>query len=77
MDVEAKVREILLANLDVTESDITPDASVMDDLGASSVDLVEIVAGLENEFDLEISDEDWADMRTVRALVDYIKGRTS
>jgi acyl carrier protein len=77
MDTEAKIKEILLENLDVSEEEIRPGASIMDDLGASSVDLVEIVAGLENEFDLEISDEDWSEMRTVQAVIDYVKKHTS
>ncbi len=77
MDIAAKIKGILLENLDVSEPEIVPGASIMEDLGASSVDLVEIVAGLENEFDLEISDEDWAEMRTVKALLDYIKSHTS
>jgi acyl carrier protein len=72
MSVEAGVREVLLEVLDVEEKDIVPTAHLRKDLGASSVDLVEILAGLENEFDIEISDEDAPSLLTVQAVVDYV-----
>ena len=77
MSIEEKLNEVLLEILDVEEKDITPTAHLINDLGASSVDLVEIVAGVENEFDIDISDKDAEKIRTVQALIDYVKERAS
>jgi len=77
MSVEEKLNAVLLEILDVEEKDITPAAHLINDLGASSVDLVEIVAGVENEFDIDIPDKDAQKIRTVQALIDYIKESTS
>ena len=77
MSIEEKLKEVLLEILDVEEEDITPTAHLINDLGASSVDLVEIVAGVENEFDIDISDKDAQKIRTVQALIDYVKKSTS
>ena len=77
MSIEEKLTSVLLEILDVEEKDITPTAHLINDLGASSVDLVEIVAGVENEFDIDISDKDAQTIRTVQALIDYIKKSTS
>ncbi len=57
MSIEQKVNKILLDNLEISEADIKPDISLRNELGATSVDLVEILAALESEFDIEISDE--------------------
>jgi acyl carrier protein len=72
MSISVKVKDILLNILDVAEKDIVPKAHLRNDLGATSVDLVEILAALENEFDLEISDEDGQGLLTVRAIIDYV-----
>jgi len=77
MSAEEKVKSILLDILDVSEADLVPDASLRTQLGASSVDLVEVIAALENEFDLDISDEDAQTMRNVQDIVKYIEGKTS
>jgi acyl carrier protein len=77
MSIEEKLTSVLLEILDVEEKDITPTAHLINDLGASSVDLVEIVAGVENEFDIDISDKDAQKIRTVQALIDYVKEGTS
>ena len=77
MSIEERLNAVLLEILDVEEEDITPAAHLINDLGASSVDLVEIVAGVENEFDIDIPDKDAQKIRTVQALIDYIKESTS
>lgn len=58
MDVEAKVREIIIDKLGVEESQITPEASFTNDLGADSLDIVELVMGFESAFNVSIPDED-------------------
>lgn len=75
--IEAKVKDILLELLDTSEEKITPSASLINDLGASSVDLVEILAELENEFDVNISDEEAEGIRTVQSIIDYVQSATS
>lgn len=72
MSVEIKVKDILLEILEVEEKDIIPTAHLRQDLQASSVDLVEILAAIENEFDLEISDEGADNLLTVQAIIDYV-----
>ena len=71
--VEAKVREIICEQLGVNEGDVTPDASFIEDLGADSLDIVELVMALEEEYDTEISDEEAEKIRTVRDVVSYIE----
>ena len=77
MALQEKIDEILLDILDISEEDIKPDAQLRRDLGASSVDLVEIVASLENEFDLDISDEEAQEMRTVGAIIEFIQAKAA
>jgi acyl carrier protein len=71
--VEAKVREIICEQLGVNEGDVTPDASFIEDLGADSLDIVELVMALEEEYDMEISDEEAEKIRTVQDVVSYIE----
>ena len=71
--VEAKVREIICEQLGVSEGDVTPDASFIEDLGADSLDIVELVMALEEEYDVEISDEEAEKIRTVQDVVNYIE----
>ena len=68
-----KVKEIIIEQLGVTESAITPEASFIDDLGADSRDIVELIMALEEEFDLEIPDSDAEKVVTVGDVVEYIK----
>ena len=73
MSVEDKVIEIIIDQLGVDEKQVNPEASFIDDLGADSLDTVELVMALEEEFDIEIPDEDAEKIATVQNAVDYIK----
>ena len=67
-----KVKQIVSEQLGVDEAEVTPSASFVDDLGADSLDQVELVMALEEAFDLEIPDEDAEKIRTVQDAIDYI-----
>lgn len=73
MDVEAKVKEIIMDKLGVEDSQITPEASFTNDLGADSLDIVELVMGFESEFDISIPDEDAEKIGTVGDAVSFLK----
>jgi acyl carrier protein len=73
MDIFAKVKEIVVEQLGVDEEEVNEQASFVDDLGADSLDIVELVMALEEEFDLEIPDEDAEKIQTVGDAVNYIK----
>ena len=77
MSVEEKVVEIIVDQLGVDEKQVNPEASFIDDLGADSLDTVELVMALEEEFDIEIPDEDAEKIATVQNAVDYIKDQTN
>ncbi|MBE6905472.1 acyl carrier protein [Marasmitruncus massiliensis] len=68
-----KVREILVDQLDVEEEAVTMDASIQNDLGADSLDIVDLVMSLEEEFDCEIPDEEIENIKTVGDIVKYIE----
>lgn len=70
-----KVAEILAEQLDVNADDITLATELVDDLGADSLDLVDLVMTLEDEFDMEISDDDIESVRTVGDIVKYLEDR--
>jgi acyl carrier protein len=72
-DVEARVKEIIVEQLGVDASEVTPQASFVNDLGADSLDTVELVMALEEEFDIEIPDEEAEKIQAVSQAVDYIK----
>ncbi len=77
MSVEEKVKEIIVDQLGVDEKQVNSEASFIDDLGADSLDTVELVMALEEEFDIEIPDEDAEKIATVQNAVGYIKGQTN
>jgi acyl carrier protein len=70
--IEERVKKIVVDQLGVKEEEVTLDASFIDDLGADSLDTVELVMALEEEFDCEIPDEEAEKITTVRMAVDYI-----
>ena len=72
-EVLEKVKNIIVEQLGVTENSVTMEASFIDDLGADSLDIVELVMALEEEFDIEIPDEDAEKVATVEDVVEYIK----
>ena len=73
MAIFDKVRDIVVTELGVTEEEVTPEAKFVDDLGADSLDVVELIMKFEEEFDLEIPDEDAEGLQTIQDAVDYIE----
>ena len=71
--VEEKVKQIIVEQLGVDEAEVTSSASFVDDLGADSLDTVELVMAFEEAFDLEIPDEDAEKIRTVKDAIEYIE----
>ncbi|HEY6009831.1 MAG TPA: acyl carrier protein [Nitrospirota bacterium] len=74
-EIEAKVKKIISEQLGVPEADVKPEASFVNDLGADSLDTVELVMALEEEFGVEIPDEDAEKIATVQNAIDYIKAK--
>lgn len=72
MSAEDKVKKIIAEKLSVDLSEVVPEASFVDDLGADSLDLVELIMTMEEEFDIDISDEDAEKMESVKDAMDYI-----
>ncbi|NVJ65902.1 MAG: acyl carrier protein [Kangiellaceae bacterium] len=72
-NIEERVKNIVVEQLGVKEDEVTAEASFVDDLGADSLDTVELVMALEEEFDTEIPDEEAEKINTVQAAIDYIK----
>jgi len=75
--VEERVKKIVVEQLGVSEDQVTPDASFVDDLGADSLDTVELVMALEEEFDAEIPDDEAEKITTVKQAVEFIQANTS
>ena len=72
-DIEEKIRKIVCEQLDVPEEDVVTAAAFVDDLGADSLDQVELIMAIEEEFDLSIPDEDAENIATVQNAIDYVK----
>lgn len=75
--IEERVKTIVKNQLDVSEDQVTNEASFVSDLGADSLDTVELVMALEEEFELEIPDEDAEKITTIQHAIDYIKAHSS
>ncbi len=76
MAIEEKVKKIVLAIMDVKEEEIVPSAHLIDDLDVTSVDMVEILTDIENEFNIEIPEVDVDDIRTIQDIIDYLENKT-
>ncbi|MFZ7112566.1 MAG: acyl carrier protein [Desulfatiglandales bacterium] len=72
-DIAGKIKEIICEQLDVAEEDVVLKASFVDDLGADSLDQVELIMAMEEEFEISISDEDAEKIATVEDAINYIK----
>jgi acyl carrier protein len=70
--IAEQVKQVIVEQLGVDEGEVTPSASFVDDLGADSLDQVELTMGFEEKFDIEIPDEDAEKIRTVQDAIDYI-----
>ena len=75
--VMEKIKAILREQLNIDESEIVPEASFIDDLGADSLDIVELIMSMEEEFGLEIPEDEVESLSTVGAAVEYIKANTN
>jgi acyl carrier protein len=76
MSIEDKVKKIIAEKLSVDIEEIVPEASFVDDLGADSLDLVELIMSMEEEFDIDISDEDAEKLVTFKDVIEYIKANS-
>ena len=74
--IDERVKKIIVEQLGVNESEVTTSASFVDDLGADSLDTVELVMALEEEFDCEIPDEEAEKITTVQQAIDYVNANT-
>ncbi len=77
MAVEQRVSEIIVEQLGVSKQEVVPEASFIDDLGADSLDIVELVMAMEEEFDIEIPDEDAEKIQTIADAISYVKERAA
>lgn len=76
-DIDARVKEIIVEQLGVAPEEVTNEASFINDLGADSLDTVELVMALEEEFDMEIPDEEAEKLQTVGQAIEYIKSHVT
>ena len=75
MSIPERVKQIIVEQLGVDESQVEPSASFVDDLGADSLDIVELVMAFEEAFDIDIPDEDAEKIQTVKQAIDYIDAK--
>jgi acyl carrier protein len=75
-DIPSEVKRIIKEQLDVDEKDIKPESSFVDDLGADSLGLVELVLAFEEAFEIDIPDEDTEKIRTVKDAIDYVESHS-
>lgn len=75
MSVEEKVKKIIMDQLSVSAEEVTPEASFIEDLGADSLDLTELIMAMEEEFKLEIDDEDAQKILKVQDAISYVESR--
>jgi len=73
MELENRVAEIIVEQLGVAREEVVPEASFIDDLGADSLDIVELVMAMEEEFDVEIPDDDAEKIQTIGDAISYLK----
>jgi len=74
-DAEARLRKIIADQLGVPEEDVVPEASFIEDLNADSLEMVDLIISLEEEFGVQVSDEDAEKIKTVRDAIDYLNDR--
>ncbi|EHM10115.1 acyl carrier protein [Thermanaerovibrio velox DSM 12556] len=74
-ELMSRLKEIVMDRLNVEEDQIKPEASFVEDLGADSLDIVELIMGIEEEFDIEIPDEDAEKLATVGDAINYVKSK--
>ncbi|MBN1290795.1 MAG: acyl carrier protein [Candidatus Latescibacteria bacterium] len=77
MNLEERVKNLVITQLGVDAGKVTGDSSFIDDLGADSLDTVELVMAFEEEFDMEISDDDAQTMKTVNDVINYLKDKVT
>ena len=76
MPIEEKIKKIVAEKLSVEPEEVVPEASFVDDLGADSLDLVELIMAMEEAFDIEVPDEEAEKLQTVQDAVNYIKAHS-
>ncbi len=76
MAIEKKIKQIVAEQLGLNEEELSEEASLIDDLGADSLDIVELVMAMEEEFEMEIPDEDAEKIVTIKDIIEYVKKRT-
>ena len=74
VEVYGKIKNLVSKHLNIDESEVTKEASFIEDLGADSLDTVELIMSFEEEFDIEIPDEDAESIKTVQNVIEYIEG---
>lgn len=75
MSLESRVTDIIVEQLGVSREEVVPQASFIEDLGADSLDIVELVMAMEEEFDIEIPDDDAEKIQTIGDVITYVKGK--